>query len=219
MSLWLAPAEGGGPWQRLTEGDDWPSSWTPDGRAVVFVRIQPDQTMDILLYRFEDRQVVPLIATKANEMFPEVSPDGRWLAYVSDESGRDEVLVTSFPDRKTTFVVSREGADSPAWSRDGKTLYYLTRESVDNGLPAYRLLSVPVTPGEPLALGKPAVLFRLPPGILGSAPTRCYDVHPDGRRFLFVRTKGSLSLPAPVTRLHLAQGWFAELERLSPTRR
>ena len=219
MSLWLAPAEGGGPWQRLTEGDDWPSSWTPDGRAVVFVRIQPDQTMDILLYRFEDRQVVPLLATKANEMFPEVSPDGRWLAYVSDESGRDEVLVTSFPDRKTTFVVSREGADSPAWSRDGKTLYYLTREFVDNGGPAYRLLSVPVTPGEPLALGKPAVLFRLPPGILGSAPTRCYDIHPVGRRFLFVRMKGSSSLPAPVTRLHLAQDWFAELERLSPTER
>jgi Tol biopolymer transport system component len=96
LQLWLASADGGGDWERLTDGEDYPSCWTPDGRALLFVRDQSANN-NILLYRFEDRQVVPLLATKAEEKYPEISPDGRWLAYVSNETGRDEVLVTSFP--------------------------------------------------------------------------------------------------------------------------
>ena len=181
LSLWLVPAEGGGGWQRLTDDDDFPSCWTPDGRVLIFVRSRPDND-DVLLYRFEDRQVVPFLATTAEEQFPEISPDGRWLAYVSNETGRREVLVTSFPDRRRTLVVSRDGADSPAWSRDGRTLFFVSSDR--------RLLGVPVVRSQPLTLGMPAALFRLPPEVRLLYPVRGYDIHPDGRRFLFARVKG-----------------------------
>ncbi|HSD25763.1 MAG TPA: protein kinase [Vicinamibacteria bacterium] len=210
LNLWLVPVDGGGEWQRLTDGIDLPSCWTPDGRAVVLVRTQPGRSdSDIFLYRFEDRQVVRLLAAKADEGFPEISPDGQWMAYSSNETGRDEVLVTSFPDCSRTLVVSREGGTTPAWSRDGETLYYLSLDQT-------RVLAVAVSRGTSLRLGSPTVRFRLPAGFLFYRPVRSYDIHPDGSRLLVSRLKGTPHPLEPVTRLRLIQNWFSELESLSP---
>jgi eukaryotic-like serine/threonine-protein kinase len=203
MSLWSLPLEGDGSWERLTESEDWPSSWSPDGRLLAFVR-----SGGIFLYRFEDRQVLPFLDTKAFEGFPEFSPDGRRLAYVSDETGRGEVYVTSFPDRKRTLVVSGQGGREPSWSHDGETLFY---RSGDN-----HYMSVPVTLGASFSLGQPRVLFdgsRYDTG----GPVRLPDIHPDGRRFLFTRLKGQAPPIPPTTRLNLVQNWFGALEKLSPT--
>jgi Tol biopolymer transport system component len=216
-SLWSVPVEAGGSWERLTDADesDIPSSWSPDGRVLAFVRARHGGH-DICLYGFEDRQVVPFLATGASERSPAFSPDGRRLAYTSDESGRAEVYVTSFPDRKRVLVVSTRGGMEAAWSRDGTELFY---RSLGPSAEA-SVMSVAVKRGETIALGRATRLFPSDPyGAYDRASG--YDVTPDGRRFLFVRAKKreAPEPPPPITRLHLVHNWFAELERLSPTRR
>ena len=169
---------------------------------------------DILLYRVEDRQVLPFIATGANELAAALSPDGRWLAYVSDESGRAEVYVTSCPDRRRTLVVSTRGGLEPAWSRDGRELFYRSYTFAD---PA--VMDVRVTPGEAIALGQPTKLFS--DSFSGYTTAFGYDLAPDGRGFLFARAKPGATpySPTAITRLTVVHNWFAELERLCSTRR
>ncbi len=207
--LWMLPA-GGGQWERLTEGErhDWAPSWSPDGRFLAFERAG-----DIFVYRFEDHQAVPFVATGSREMLPEFSPDGRWLAYTSNESGRDEVYVTSFPDRERTLTVSPQGGMAPAWSRDGSRLFYYSLAS-----PGGRssMMAVPVRHDPELSLGSPTELFPLPERFLSMSVARTYELHPDGRRFL-VGVWGEQKSTPPITRLELVHNWFAELERLSPT--
>jgi serine/threonine-protein kinase len=215
MNLWELPADGTRAWRRLTDVDalDAPSSWSPDGRHLAFVRSVAAMPMDVFLYRFDDGGVVPFLATEAREMSAEFSPDGRWLAYVSNETGREEVYLTSFPGRERTLAVSRRGGAGPAWSRDGRVLFYLEGEE--------SIMSVAVTHGPPLSLGVPTRVCRRPPDLNefpGVFPAvRSYDLHPDGQRFAF-GTRGEVQSSPPITRLVLVQNWFAELERLSPTR-
>jgi len=202
MNLWELTADGTGAWRRLTDVDalDVPSSWSPDGRHLAFGRTVRAMPMDIFLYRFEDRQVIPFLATDASETSPEFSPDGRWLAYVSNETGRWEAYVTSFPARERTLVVSRRGGAGPAWSRDGRTLFYLQGDGV--------IMSVALRDGLTLSLGPPTLAGRRPPDLRefpGVFPVaRSFDLHPDGRRFVF-GTTGQVEPEAPVTRLTLVQ--------------
>jgi Tol biopolymer transport system component len=212
--LWVLPSTGQGDWERLTNSGErhWALSWSPDGQVLAFVRGELGST-DILLYQFQDRQIVPFLTTGAMEGHPEFSPDGRWLAYSSNESGRFEVYVTSFPDREQTHTVSRLGASSPAWSRNGRRLYYYTGQLPDSGR---SVMAVNVRGGSELSLGRPTRLFQLPDGFIHLNPMRSYALHPDGRRFVIGRRIDTDPLP-PITRLHLVQNWFAELERLVPT--
>jgi Tol biopolymer transport system component len=213
--LWIVPVDGGD-WERLTavEQVDWPESWSPDGRFLAFLRAGGEGGNDVFLYRFEDGLAVPYLNTAAAEHVPEFSPDGRWLAYVSMESGRGEVYVTSFPDRERTLTVSRAGGWEPAWSRDGRTLFYLSPRSPEDG--RRTMMAVPVELGPDLSLGSPRALFRLPDGTVSLGSIRSYDLHPDGRRFVIARWLEREPEP-PITRLTLVQNWFAELERLSST--
>jgi eukaryotic-like serine/threonine-protein kinase len=219
--LWLVPLEGGAEWQRLAEGAwNWPGSWSPDGRVVAFVRVArrtgaAAANWDVLLYDLEGRGIVPFLATDATETQPEFSPDGRWLAYSSAESGRLEVYVTSYPDRRRTQVVSPDGGSQPAWSPDGRRLFFLSGARGTPG-PPRALMQADVAPGPELRVGRVKRLFPLPDRTLEAAPLRDYDVHPDGRRFLFARLHESEPRP-PITRLTLVHNWFAELEQLAPT--
>jgi Tol biopolymer transport system component len=210
MQLWIVPAERGD-WEQLTtmERAVWSPSWSPDGRFLAC-----SGSRDIFIYRFEDRKVVPFLATQAREWFPEFSPDGRWLAYSSSESGRDEVYITSFPGREKKLTVSRQGGIDPKWSRDGKRLFCTTPWSPAG--PPW-MMAVTVRQGPTLSLGIPTFLFRLPDGFVVNG-THNYEFHPDGRHFIvgrFVKT----APPPPITRLKLVHNWFAELERLCPTGR
>jgi hypothetical protein len=216
LQLWEVPVQGG-EWRRLAESEafDCAADWSPDGRLLAFTRtIRQLQTLgnDIFLYDFDQRTVVPFLPATANRHTPAFSPDGRWLAYSSNESGRAEVYVTSYADRANTATVSQGGGETPFWSRDGRTLYYRTLQPATGA--SVSLMSVDVRAGRTLALGPPRTIARLPEGFIAIGPGRCVDLHPDGR---FLVGRWTRPFPVlPVTRLHVVQNWFSELERLSP---
>ena len=121
----------------------------------------------------EDRAVAPLLASPFNESNPAVSPDGAWIAYRSDESGRNEVYVDRFPDLGDRVQVST-GGTSPLWSPDGTELYYRAGPA---------MIAVPVETGASFTAGRPETLFE---GPYLDDLARNYDLAPDGR-FLMIR--------------------------------
>ncbi|MGE5361664.1 MAG: TolB family protein [Bacteroidales bacterium] len=210
LHMWLTPADGAGKMEQLprTEFSQRGSSWTRDGRYLAFVDTGGETGSDINVLRMADRQVTPFAATKAAEVFPEFSPDGRWLAYVSNESGRNEVYVRSFPDGKRTLPISTEGGTSPLWGPGGRELFYW-----DVGFK--KLTRVDVSAGQTLSAGPPRLLFEFTAA--ASVMIRNYDITPDGQRFLIQKTRNAS--PAIVTELNLVRRWFDEVKRVSPPTR
>ena len=205
-TLWWTAADGTGKLEPLTAStsDQRASGLTRDGKYLAFVE-QGDQTKsDIRLLRMADRQLLPFAATKAFEAFPEFSPDGRWLAYVSDESGRNEVYLRSFPDGKRTLQVSTDGGMSPLWAPDGRELFYW-----DVGFT--KLMRAAISPGQNLSAGAPALLFEF--SSIRSGFLRFYDITPDGQRFLMQKFQPVQAVP--VTELRLVRTWFDEVKRVS----
>jgi len=127
------------------------------------------------------------------------SPDGRYLAYCSRETGELEVYITSLPAREARRVVSTGGGFQPRWSRNGKELFYVTRER--------DLMAVPVSPSPELSVGRAKSLFRLPAfaGVQWQ-----YDVHPDGRRFLLVERSNAGNPDRKPPSIHVVENWFEE---------
>jgi serine/threonine-protein kinase len=208
LDIWWAAADGSAKPERLTrtEFEQRLGSWTPDGKYLSFAEARPGTGMNVMVLRMADRQVIPFAAGKSDEAFPEFSRDGRWLAYASNESGRYEVYVRSFPDGRRTLPISSEGGISPMWSPDGRELFYWNTGFT-------KLMKVDISPGRNLSAGTPKLLFEFAAAV--SRMVRIYDIAPDGQRFL-IREKKNYDLP-PVTELRLVRNWFAELKRLSPT--
>jgi Tol biopolymer transport system component len=176
----------------------YPRHWSPDGRTLLLDRMwNPTSGMDVLQLNIgEPGSLKPYAATGASECTPRFSPDGRWVAYTSDESGRDEIYVAGFPVPGTPRQVSRSGGACPRWRHDGLELYYIEG--------AGQFMKVPVSPGrEGLAFGSPVGLFRTRVlGVFGLA----YDVASDGRFLVStVNDEG--------TSIVLVQNWLAELKR------
>ena len=131
-NLYWRAADGSGDVERLTTSarSQTPGSWSPDGTTLAFVE-EGDSTgtgffqFDIWALSIGDRKTRALIHTAANEMTPEFSPDGRWLAYVSNESGRNEVYVQPYPGPGERHLISTNGGEQPAWSANGRELFYV----------------------------------------------------------------------------------------------
>jgi serine/threonine-protein kinase len=146
------------------------------------------------------------LATPALEHMAVFSPDGKWIAYASNESGRMEVYVRAYPPAQgVSRRVSLGGGDGPVWAPDGRTLYY--RGAGD-------LMAVPITLTPAFSVGRPRTLFRFTGTFVPSGNTAAYDIHPDGTRFIMV-TEDPEQTP-PVRQIHIVQGWFNELTRLVP---
>jgi len=204
-NIFSAPADGRGAARQLTSGAyRVPSSISSDGRTVLFRQI--GEGWDIGMVRLDEKDGVSepelLLGTRFNEHTGMLSPDDRWLAYVSDESGREEVYVTSFPNLSRREPVSIEGGVEPLWSRDGKELFYRNGDE---------LLAVSVQTHPDLVIGRPAVLFAGPYRLSTDNPSSNYDVAFDGRFLMMESAYGDA--PPTVT---VVLNWFEELRRLSP---
>jgi eukaryotic-like serine/threonine-protein kinase len=208
-NIYWQPADRSSPIEQLTHSEyfQWPASWTPDGETLAIVEVHPDSEAGdhIKLVHIRDHRVTPCLNSRFNERYPGFSPDGRWIAYVSDESGREEVYVQAFPGPGSKWQVSNEGGKEPLWSRNGRELFYWRGDQV---------FEVDVGTGSGFSASKPRFLFEHP-GYLGMAPTRTWDISLDGQKFLMVKLDDRK--PQPVTEMILVQNWFEELKRICPT--
>jgi len=131
-------ADGSGGLERLTTSEylQGPSSWSPDGQLLAFHEINPATGVDIWVLRLGDpsassgqgRKAQPFLRTPFNEASPRFSPDGRWLAYISDESGRYEIYVQPYPGPGGKWQISAEGGRGPVWNPNGRELFYRNRD-------------------------------------------------------------------------------------------
>ena len=200
--FWQA-ADGSRPAEQLLPPDYtgnrlFPWSWSPDGKTLAFEQHRPETQTDIMLLhlREEGRTVMPFLESEFNEGSPTFSSDGRWMAYVSDETGRYEVFVRPFPASTGKWLVSTEGGVWPRWNPKGRELFYRNGDE---------LMAVDVgTEKGQLIFGKPRVLFE-------TALDSDFDVAPDGQHFVMVDRPPS---PPPVTQLNLILNWGEELKRL-----
>ncbi len=201
---WQA-SDGSGDSELLVPGWWVPYSWSSDGKILALYNRAPTGR-DIYTLSLEgDRTPLPFVVTPFNEHSPTFSPDGRYIAYVSDESGDDEVYVQPFPGPGSKVTVSMQGGREPVWSADGTELFY--RRGND-------LMVVPISTTPTLELETPQPLLDVSAfaSVRKGPGGRNYDVSRDGERFLFV---GRGEYPRD---LHVVLNWFQELERLVPTK-
>jgi serine/threonine-protein kinase len=213
--------EGTEPPETLAQAKLAPPSWTPDGERFAVVRWTGRANADISVGTLEGSKATlrPLLQTPFAEMWPEVSPDGRWLAYVSNESGRNEVYVQPFPGPGPRTQVSVNGGISPAWNPAGGELFFVTPPDPDR--PETRhMMVVPVHTHPTFRVGAPRPLFRISPtdSSFWGIPARCYGVSADGQRFFAIR-EGKVPPPPSVTQIHLVQNWLEEVKARVPTDR
>jgi len=159
----------------------WPQSWSPDGKHIVVLRLSPDTREDLWLMSADpSEEPRPLIATPFTEQGAAFSPDGRWLAYESDETGRMEAYLRRYPLTSWKLQVSTRGGAFPRWRGDGREIFYLD--------PTGTLNAVALQPGEgSLSASNPEVLFDLGLPSFGVTANGGYSPAPDGRRFLVVQ--------------------------------
>jgi Tol biopolymer transport system component len=211
FNLYMSSLDTGAGIERLTtsENEQSPGDWSRDGRHIFYTEEDPTHHGDIWTLPMDgDRQPRALVRTTFDERTPALSPDGRWLAYASDETGHLEIYVQAFLRPGARRQVSNQrAADSagpfrsgrslsmPRWSPDGRQLFYW------NGS---RLMSVSISPGPGLEAKVPSLVLERD-GVVG------FDVAPDGR-FLIARE----SPPAPLLRVVVALGGAAQIGRKAP---
>jgi serine/threonine-protein kinase len=176
-------------------GPQFPMSWSPDGPTLAFHERKPDGDRDIWVVS-PGQDPVPFLLTPFDERSPRFSPDGKWLAYVSDESGRNDVYVQPFPGPGPKWLVSIDGGIDPVWSRDGRELFYRKDDE---------MMAVSVAARGGFSAGRPERLFEIRFDAGDNGPN--YDVSRDGKWFVMPRSDRG---PAPVE-LHVVLNWFGEV--------
>jgi Tol biopolymer transport system component len=177
-----------------------PTDWSSDGRFVVYNEIDAKKKAgwDLGFYSVAEKKSSLFLATPVNEANGRFSPDGRWLAYTSDESGRYEVYVRPFPGHGGKWQISAAGGGQPVWNRNGKEILYV---SADN-----KLMAVDVKADSGFEASTPRALFDVH---FKSATGWRYDISPDGQRFLVNTVVGEVKAN-PIT---LVLNWAAEIKK------
>ncbi|MGA7793131.1 MAG: protein kinase [Candidatus Acidiferrales bacterium] len=216
-------ADGSGGLERLTT-NDYPHyllSWSSDGQLLSFVELNPATGRDIWVLRMGDpsassgqvpsagsgqvRKVQPFLRTPFDETSPQFSPDGRWLAYISNESGRYEVYVQPYPGPGGKWQISTEGGTEPVWNPNGRELFYRSGNN--------KMMAVEIATQPGFVAGTPRMLFE---GQYAPAPLTFpnYDVSPDGQRFLMLKPVEQAE--SALTQINVVLNWFEELKQKVP---
>jgi serine/threonine-protein kinase len=218
-NLYVQSADGTGPVERLTTNDfaQFATAVTPDGSRVILISpnavsgIGSLAAVDMFTAPIDVRgqSAAPLLQSPAQKIAADISPDGRWLAYQSDESGRREVWVRPFPNVDAARrQISNEGGTRPAWSRTGDELFYLDG---NDQLTAVRFQASGTTfiPGKPVrVLNAKYVAGSTTRGY----DLRSYDVSADGHRFLMLKETAGASTSAPLLTMTVVVNWIEELK-------
>jgi eukaryotic-like serine/threonine-protein kinase len=210
--IYVRDSSGTGKEERLMQSGYliFSGDWSPDGRYLLYSTAGQKTGSDLLVIpaaagTLSDSKPVPYLQGPYNEQQGQFSPNGRWIAYASDETGSFEVYVQSFPAGAGKFRVSTDGGSQPRWRRDGKELFYISA--------ATRLMAVDVKTAPSFAFGVPQALFdpQIPAGALADRFFH-YDVTADGERFLAssVAMDKAVSAPTPIT---VIVNWTAALKR------
>jgi eukaryotic-like serine/threonine-protein kinase len=215
LNVFWQLADGSGGLERLTTSEyvQVPHSWSPDGQLLAYIEVNPTTGYDIWMLRMGDpltgsaqvRKTQPFLRTQFDEAVPRFSPDGRWLAYVSNESGQSEIYVQPYPGPGGKWQISTEGGKEPVWNPNGRELFYRTGD---------KMMAVEIATQPSFSVGKARMLFE---GRYRPTPVTSpnYDVSPDGQRFLML--KPSESVEAAPTQISVVLNWFEELKRRVPT--
>ena len=194
--LYWKPSSGAGTEELLLESpqDKAPNSWSPDSHFLLYTNMDPKSGPDLSVLPLDgDRKPFVFLSTRFDERVGQFSPDGHWVAYQSNASGRNEVYVRPFPGPGGESQVSTSGGIQPRWRPDGKELYYIA--------PDGKLMAVPITvKGATLEPGVPAVLFRtrIWGGGTNAGSRQQYDVALDGRFLINVTTADATNAPITV---------------------
>ena len=202
-NLWKKTVDNAVGEERVTTGEGVQTAGSWSGDWLVYYDSDPATGFDVwALPSGGDRKPRAVVRTPFAEQYPRLSPDGRWLAYTSNESGRSEVLVQSFPEPAGRTQISTNGGIEPVWSRDGRELFYLNGDA---------MMAVEIRTSQTLTAGSPRKLFegRYVPSPNGVAS---YDVSENGQRFLRVQP---MHPDPPTDQIQVTLNWFDELKRLT----
>ena len=208
FAIFTSPTDGSPEPIRLTHGEDptralFPRIWFRDGSGLIFHAIKTSD--DIGLWRKGAGAEEMLLASAVSELEPSLSPDERYMAYVSDETARREVYIRALTGSPQRVQVSSDGGDEPVWSPQGNELFYRR---------GAQMIAVPVSTASGITLGNPAVLFegRYDVDPFNADATN-YDVTRDGQRFVMVRPVADA---ARSLQLNVVVNWYEELKRMAP---
>jgi len=211
--IYQRQASGTGREELLLESDspELPMSWSPDSKSIVYQMTGHNGGVDLwVLPLAGDKKPTPFLQSPFRNSHPQVSPDGRWVAYGSNETGRGEIYVRPFPSGEGKWQISTNGGTFPRWRRDGKELFYMNPSSLG------KMISVKVNPaGLTFEYGDPAELFDTGYVELGHLGMNyhTYVVSPDGQHFLIPRPESGGSeenASAPIT---VVLNWTAGLKK------
>ena len=215
-NLWWIRADGAGDAQRLAESksNQFVGSWRPDGKVLAFFQLNPGTNFDIMTLSIEGNEKAgwkpgepkPFVNSAFNEAAPVFSPDGRWLAYASNESGSFEVYVRPFPSGEGKWQISTGGGLFSKWSHNGKELFYRTKDS--------KIMMVTYTAsGDSFRADKPQLWS--PGQFTDRGGAYNFDLHPDGKRFAVLKTP-SAEQTAAVNKVSFIFNFFDEIRRKLP---
>jgi Tol biopolymer transport system component len=211
--LFWRPSDGTGSDERLLARrrdllDLQAAGWSADGRQLLLTEVTPDHRCAIAqvpIERPSDAHV--LVKSGSCDWYPDISPNGAWIAYESGVSGHPEIYVERYPELGSRQKISTAGGHLPLWSRDGRELFFSSEDS-------RQMLAVPVQFGTTLVVGRPQVLFE--PAMVVTLSGRPYDIAPDGR-FMIIRRGQAESGGGPPNMI-VVLNWLEELKQRVPTR-
>jgi Tol biopolymer transport system component len=214
-NLFTISADGSGKPERLatSEYGQTPTSWASTANAIAFLQRTQNGSNGIwVLPMAGDGKPHLLLESRFNLWHPDLSPDGRLMAYVSNESGTYEVYVQPYPGPGEKTRISTAGGSEPIWTANGRQLLFRS-----GTLDRQQVFAAAIRSGSPFQVDAPRLVFEAKAGEYDqTAPGRSWDVSADGQRFLLLRVAASTD--KPITVMHVVLNWADELKRLVPAK-